>query len=164
MDPGHSESSGHLPRDGSEFRISAINRGNDGGGRDGGHRRAAGEPLRDILRPRGPVQFSVEVRDTGDGTYLAVSGEVDVLTAPKLGAALHDALHREQGSVAVDLRDVTFVDSAGLHVLLNAQRRLTRTHRRLSVVCGEGPVRRVIELARLGETLGLVSDPAEITA
>jgi anti-anti-sigma factor len=47
------------------------------------------------------------------------------------------------------------MDSAGLQLLLATQRRLRRDSRRLTVMCEEGPVRRVIEMARLEETLGL---------
>jgi anti-anti-sigma factor len=51
-----------------------------------------------------------------------------------------------------------FIDSAGLQVLLAAHRRLSRAGRGLAVVCDDGRVRRVIELSRLIETLGVVSD------
>jgi anti-anti-sigma factor len=59
--------------------------------------------------------------------------------------------------VTIDLRELRFVDSTGLHVLLNVQRRLTRQGRRPRVVCAAGPVRRANELSRLGETLGLTT-------
>jgi hypothetical protein len=49
----------------------------------------------------------------------------------------------------------------GLHALLNIQRRLNRQSRSLAVICGEGPVRYAIELARLTEALGVVSTFAE---
>jgi anti-sigma B factor antagonist len=86
-----------------------------------------------------------------------IDGELDVLTAPKLAADLNSVVREHAADVVVDLRDVTFIDSAGLHVLLNAHRRLARASRNLSVVCDGGPVRRVIELARLVDTLGVVS-------
>jgi anti-sigma B factor antagonist len=80
------------------------------------------------------------------------------MTVTKLAARLESALRSREGEVIVDLSQTTFLDSVGLHVLLNAARRLTRRSRRLRVLCGPGPVRRVIELARLGETLN-VADP-----
>ncbi len=82
------------------------------------------------------------------------------MTAPKLASRLDAILRRRQGDVVIDLRQTTFLDSAGLHVLLNAARRLTRRSRRLGVICGPGPVRHVIELARLGETLNLSDNPS----
>jgi anti-sigma B factor antagonist len=81
------------------------------------------------------------------------------MTAPKLSSQLDKILRGQDKDVVVDLSATTFLDSAGLHVLLNAARRLTRRGRRLSVVCGPGPVRHVIELARLGETLNLGDQP-----
>lgn len=110
-------------------------------------------PLASSLRPRGPAQLELTTREHPDATYLLAAGEVDVLTAPKLAATLVCLLHNAQGDVVVDLSETVFMDSAGLHVLLNARRRLTRQHRRLRVICGSGPVRRVIELARLLDTL-----------
>lgn len=126
--------------------------------------KALTESLRDSLRPRGPVNFKLSERRKPGRTVLRPSGELDVLTVPKLASALDQAVRHETGQVVVDLRDVEFIDSAGLHVLLNAQRRLTRNGRRLAVVCESGQVRRVIELARLTETFHVVASPNELDA
>lgn len=123
-------------------------------------RSSRGGPLRDALRPPGPVRFDLSCHpDAGGRPVLRVRGEVDVLTAPKLAARLDDVVRQSERDVVVDLRELEFIDSAGLHVLLNTQRRLIRRGRRLSVVCGGGAVRNVIELARLADTLGVIADP-----
>lgn len=119
-------------------------------------------PLRRSLRPRGPVRFGLSERHEGGTHVVHLDGELDVLTAPKLAAELDAVVRKQDGNLVIDLRDAVFIDSAGLHILLNAHRRLTRASRRMSVVCGEGPVRRVIELARLVETLGVVSSFEEL--
>ena len=122
-------------------------------------RRSATEgTLASSLRPRGPAQLELIEREHGGETYLLAEGEVDVLTAPKLAAVLIRLLNTARGDVVVDLNDTLFIDSAGLHVLLNAQRRLTRRNRQLRVICGSGPVRRVIEMARLVDTLNVAGD------
>jgi anti-anti-sigma factor len=77
------------------------------------------------------------------------------VTAPKLASRLDAILRSNGGEVVIDLSETEFLDSAGLHVLLNAQRRLTRSSRGLRVLCPPGPVRHVIELARLVETLNV---------
>jgi anti-sigma B factor antagonist len=115
--------------------------------------------LRRSLRPRGPVTFGVSERRDRRRTHLRLDGELDLLTAPKLAAAIDEILRHQDTDLAIDLRAVEFIDSAGLHVLLNAQRRLTRTGRSLAVISGPGPVRQVIELARLEDTLGVVGSP-----
>jgi anti-anti-sigma factor len=92
-----------------------------------------------------------------------VSGELDVLTAPRLAAHLDRFVRTGSGSVVADLRETVFMDSAGLYVLLNAQRRLARQSRRFAVVAPPGPVRRVIELSRVQSVLGVVSTPYELS-
>ncbi len=113
------------------------------------------QPLRRELRPRGPVRFAITETHHRDRICVEITGELDILTAPKLAAELNHVVRRSSQDVIVDLRRVEFIDSAGLQILLGVQRRLSTASRRLSVVCDEGPVRRVIELARLEETLSL---------
>jgi anti-sigma B factor antagonist len=125
------------------------------------HRSPTDGPLRRALRPSGPVQFELSERQQRGATMVHVDGELDILTAPRLGAQLDGIVRKGTGDVVLDLRDAVFMDSAGLHILLTAHRRLTRASRRLAVICVEGPVRRVIELARLIETLGVVSSLQE---
>ena len=81
----------------------------------------------------------------------------DVLTAPKLGARLNAVILAGANDVELDLRRVRFMDSAGLQILLITRRRLLRNSRKLSVVCSDGPVSRLIELARLTETFHLTT-------
>lgn len=113
------------------------------------------------LRPRGPVALRLAKRHAPEVTVLEVGGEVDILTAAKLGTEIDAEVRCGVGDLVIDLRGTDFVDSAGLHILLNAQRRLTRQGRALAVLCEPGPVRRVFELARLIETLGVVANLRE---
>jgi anti-sigma B factor antagonist len=117
------------------------------------------EPLREALRPRGPVRFGLRERKAENGTVLSVDGEIDLLTAPKLGARLNGLMREGTGDVVLDLRSALFIDSVGLSIVLNAHTRLERAGRRLNVLCDDGPVRRVIEMARLEDTLGVLSSP-----
>lgn len=118
--------------------------------------RSDAEPLRQALRPRGPVHFAITQTDQGDAIALHIAGELDVLTAPKLAAEANGILRRSTQDVIIDLSQANFIDSAGLQILLGIHRRLTGASRKLTVECDEGPVRRVIELARLEETFGVV--------
>jgi anti-sigma B factor antagonist len=121
-------------------------------------RRSVDDPtLGGFLRPRGPIQLELDTREIAGATMVTVSGEVDVLTAPKLNIRLDDLIRRGRGDVVIDLSDAGFIDSLGLHMLLNAQRRLSRQSRSLNVICGQGPVRHAVALARLEEALGVVS-------
>jgi anti-sigma B factor antagonist len=109
------------------------------------------------LRPRGPVQLALSTRYDGRATVIGVAGELDILTVTKLVARLEDAIRRRHGDVVIDLTGAEFIDSMGLHALLNVQRRLIRQARTLAVICPPGAVRNAIELARLAEPLGVLS-------
>jgi anti-anti-sigma factor len=77
---------------------------------------------------------------------LAVHGDLDLATAPLLGERLRAAV-ADGHDVVLDLRDVRFIDSSGVAVLLNALRRQTRARRRLVLVTSrESPVRHVLQI------------------
>jgi anti-sigma B factor antagonist len=109
-----------------------------------------------VLRPRGPVRLALGKTALPELTVIKVEGELDLLTVAGLRSELDREVRQGEGDLVVDLRRVDFIDSAGLHLLLNAQRRLTRGGRSLGVVCSPGPVRRALELAKLTGTLGVV--------
>ena len=50
---------------------------------------------------------------------ILLEGEIDMATAPFLGDALSEALDSAEG-VVVDMAGVTFIDSTGLHALVQA--------------------------------------------
>ncbi len=99
--------------------------------------------------------MTIHAETTAGTTTVRVAGELDLLTAPELNAALAEA----PGDVVLDLRGVTFVDSAGLAVLV-AQRRARRARgTRLRVERPRPNVVRAFALAGFGpalETLGLL--------
>lgn len=114
-----------------------------------------------FLRPRGPVQFALSTRQEPEATVVTITGELDLLTARTLMSELDDIVRKHRGDAVIDLSQAEFVDSFGLTVLLNTQRRLARQDRVLNVICGGGPVRRAIEFARLIEPLGVLPSLAE---
>jgi anti-sigma B factor antagonist len=125
-------------------------------------RRSPDDPtLGRSLRPRGPIQLALTTRFEPGVTVIGVAGELDILTVSKLTTRLDDAIRRRQGDVVIDLSQAEFIDSMGLHALLNMQRRLIRQARALTVICPPGAVRNAIELARLAGTLGVTSSIEE---
>jgi anti-sigma B factor antagonist len=121
--------------------------------------------------------LSVRTDRTGSTLTLHVTGEVDMATAPRLAAALDTALDpaaapdaisdaapdaisdaERPRRLVVDLAGVGFLDSAGLHVLIDLAARLDPAGCELAVVCPVGaPPRRVIELTGLAGLLGLTA-------
>ena len=69
------------------------------------------------MRPGPP--FELDERHADGCVWLKLTGELDLATAPRLADRLH-RLRAERRTVVVDLSDVEFMDSSGLHVLIDA--------------------------------------------
>jgi anti-sigma B factor antagonist len=80
---------------------------------------------------------------------IAPRGEIDALTAPQLGRCLLGLAEQGKTDVVVDLTRVTFMDSTGIGVILNALRRLTSRDGHLVLVCPSERVTRPFEIAGL---------------
>jgi anti-anti-sigma factor len=92
---------------------------------------------------------------------VAVHGEVDISVAGALETALDAAIRDSVGAFVIDLSELEFIESTGLHVLLRARGMLGREDRALVVVCPHGPVRRVFELSGLSELFVLYGSREE---
>jgi anti-sigma B factor antagonist len=98
-------------------------------------------------------------RSRSDGyELLAVEGEIDIATAPRMIAALNAALAEIATPLIVDLSGVVFMDSTGLALLINARRRVVRRGQGFAIVCPHGPVARVFEIADMVESLRVFPD------
>jgi anti-anti-sigma factor len=108
--------------------------------------------------------LSVDRRTDGGVEIVAVSGEIDIASAPRLITGLNDAVGSCETPVIVDLTNVGFMDSTGLALLLNAHRRLSRRRKGFAVVCADGPVRRVFTITDMVDVLQVRSTLAEAQA
>ena len=94
-------------------------------------------------------------RDADGATRIALAGELDMAVAPKLEAELVRA-QRESASVIVDLGELAFVDSSGVHVLLDADLRARVSGQRLLIAHPARPVLRLFELTGVLDRLDVV--------
>ena len=97
--------------------------------------------------------FDVQVSEHDGATVLALVGELDLASAPKVRQAVVQALGtptagaagRAPAGLVVDLRGVDFIDSTGLGVLIGARRRTRAARGELRVVVADP---RMLELFR----------------
>jgi anti-sigma B factor antagonist len=108
--------------------------------------------------------FEVDDAGMGDAPGVAVHGEVDINVVETLEAVIDAAIRDSVGAFIIDLSDLDFIDSSGLHVLLRARGLLSREDRQLGVVCPFGPVRRVLELSGLSDQFALYPSRDEALA
>jgi anti-sigma B factor antagonist len=101
------------------------------------------------------VPFAITVGHEDSVATVAVVGELDIATAPRLSAALGEHLDAEV--LVVDLTATAFIDSNGVRVLVEAHRRCAGSGRRLVVLVDDGPVLRVLELCELDRLMSVVA-------
>jgi anti-sigma B factor antagonist len=96
--------------------------------------------------------MDVRVSKLGDAPLVEAHGEIDHNNCGSVEAAIGAALDEGNLVVLLDLRDVTYIDSGGLSVLLSGVRRL-RDRGWLGVLGPNANVRRLLEI------VGLLVDP-----
>jgi anti-sigma B factor antagonist len=102
----------------------------------------------------GSTGFQVGESQVGQAVVLAVSGEVDALTAPRLAGAIHTALATGPAILIVDLSKVRFFASAGMTVLVAAKTQAGPATR-FGVVADNAATSRPIKLMGIDAVLPL---------
>jgi anti-anti-sigma factor len=93
-----------------------------------------------------------EVADLRGDRLLVVHGELDIATAPEL-VELLDRFRRLNHAVALDLAEVTFMDSTGLTTLMDAHRAAEDNGWSFEIKRASPAVQRVFDLAGVARLL-----------
>ena len=97
---------------------------------------------------------AIESTRTEGTTTIAVSGELDVGSANRLKAAIQDAENGTTRSIVVDLEELSFMDSTGLSVLLEARKRASLNGHSLRFVhSSHDQVKQLLSITGSGEVL-----------
>ena len=106
--------------------------------------------------------FAVRTHTTERAITLALSGELDLVSSPALERAMADQAQSDAELIVVDLRQLDFMDSTGLHTVLRIQQGAHEVGRRFALVRGPDQVHRLFELTGLAETLTIVDSPDQL--
>ena len=69
--------------------------------------------------------MNITKKENGDALEVALQGRLDTMTAPQLEAALKEALPGVE-ALTFDLEKLDYISSAGLRVLLSAQKTMNQ--------------------------------------
>jgi anti-sigma B factor antagonist len=109
------------------------------------------------------MSLAARVERRGTAAIVSLSGELDIAAETQAQAALERAMDGAAMLVA-DLRELDFLDSTGVRVLITAHLRATERGVEFGVVRGGGMVARLLEVTRIDQRFPVVDDPAELLA
>lgn len=105
--------------------------------------------------------FQVRLRSAERAAVIVVSGELDLASAPVLEEELNRAADGAD-LLIVDLRELEFIDSTGLGLLIKANRQAEAAGRRFAIVRGQSQVQRLLGVTGIEQRLTLVDAPEEL--
>lgn len=114
-----------------------------------------------------PASPAFEIREhDADGVHvIAMRGELDLATAPRLCVRIDAARRAGSRRMVVDLTTAAFCDSVGLRALIGSHREMAALGGRMAVAAREdGAVGRLFALAGAHELLEVHADPAAAVA
>ncbi len=114
-----------------------------------------GVPFVDLSR----TGFSVQCETTAGVVVFRLRGELDMATAVDLRSRLAEELGKGPGAVAVDLTELSFVDSSGIGALLVASRRAQEAGCSFVLHSPGRAVRRALQLTGVDALLKIEDDP-----
>ncbi len=109
----------------------------------------------------GHAPFTVQIRAEDDIPVVAVTGEIDLSNEDVIQAEISDQLDRRPPLLVIDLREVTFLGSAGIRLLISNHLTATGSGIRLPVVAGHRAVLRPLKVSEVDQVLELITDQAD---
>jgi len=128
----------------------------------GGVPQAAADPTSDRFTLEPPVRNGMVGKHTVEGlTLVTLAGELDVATAAGLRRVLNASSDATVPDLAIDLRQVTFMDCAVLGVFIDAYNRVAAAGGCLRIIGPRTGPLRLVQLCALDDVL-CVHDSAEM--
>jgi anti-sigma B factor antagonist len=108
--------------------------------------------------------FEIDTSFTAGKYVVCLKGELDLSRSPQLEAALLEAEQSHAKAIVLDLGELTFVDSSGLAVLVDAARRSATNGDQLRITRARNHVARVLRVTGLDTALPFLAEPSAASA
>ena len=95
------------------------------------------------------MSYTLEHDPIDAGHLIAITGELDIAATGELSTVLLMAAGSPGTLVVLDLAAVDFIDSSALGTLLKSGGEIESRGKRLRIVCGDSPVRKLLEMTNL---------------
>jgi anti-sigma B factor antagonist len=103
------------------------------------------------------VDLTLTTREVDGTTIVAVGGEIDVYTAPKLRDKITELVAAGEHNLVVDLEAVEFLDSTGLGVLVGGLKKVRAHDGSLQLVCTQDRLLKIFRITGLAKVFAIHS-------
>jgi anti-sigma B factor antagonist len=97
------------------------------------------------------VDLTLTTREADGKTIVAVGGEIDVYTAPKLRDKISELVATGAYDIVVDMHEVEFLDSTGLGVLVGGLKKVRAHDGSLRLVCNQDRLLKIFRITGLAK-------------
>ncbi len=97
------------------------------------------------------MDLTLETRDVDGRTIVAVGGEIDVYTAPKLRDKITELVAAGTYDLVIDMEAVEFLDSTGLGVLVGGLKKVRAHDGSLHLVCNQDRLLKIFRITGLAK-------------
>ncbi len=105
-------------------------------------------------------QLDIDVRHDGAGrVIIALTGELDMASAPLLQRAIADSALAASAVLVLDLEQLSFLDSTGLRIILGVRELCQERGQGFAVTPGSPQVQRLLSITGVAEHLQMVAAP-----
>lgn len=110
------------------------------------------------------MDLTLTTREAGNATVVAVGGEVDVYTAPKLREKISELVGNGTFELVIDLEGVEFLDSTGLGVLVGGLKKVRAHDGSMRLVCSQDRLLKIFRITGLAKVFDIHSSLDEALA
>jgi anti-sigma B factor antagonist len=93
-------------------------------------------------------------------TIITLDGEIDLHESPNVRETLRPLIEGKVPRIYIDMAEVTYIDSSGLAVLIDAMQRIANYGGKFGLIALRPAVRTVLEIARLDQVFRVYADRA----
>jgi anti-sigma B factor antagonist len=102
--------------------------------------------------------------DEKSSPVIPLEGEIDLHVSPRIAATVNSTLANKPPKLVIDLTKVSYIDSSGLAVLIEAMQNVERYGGKFALVGLQEEVRPIFEIARLDQVFRIFPDVAAALA
>ena len=107
-----------------------------------------------------PTSDTIPVVSQPEPSIVSLEGEIDLHESPNLRESLRPLIDRKIPRVYVDMAEVTYIDSSGLAVLIDAMQRVANYGGKFGLIAIRPAIRTILEIARLDQVFRVYPDRA----